>query len=115
MVLKHEVETIRSFITRRKRERYLGFVSNPKTRAKLIQQLPHFKDIDPACKRSIIPSMQNPRDITKLLLARGSPGYCYLIAEDPLLDGQELQLREALEEIVGSGMGAILSCIPGRL
>lgn len=100
---------------RRKRERYLEFVSNPKTRAKLIHRLAHFKDIDPAYKRSIIPSLQNPRGIAKLLVARGAPGYCYVIAEDPRLDGRELQLSEALEEIVGSGMGAILSCVPGRL
>lgn len=115
MISKHEVETIRSFIVRRKRERYLEFVSNPKTRAKLTHQLAHFKDIDPACKRSIIPSLQNPRGIAKLLIARGAPGYCYLISEDPRLDGRELQLSEALDEIVGSGMGAILSCVAGRL
>ena len=114
-MLKHEIETIRSFIVRRKRERYVEIVSNPKKRAKFTQQLAHFKDIDPSCKRSIIPSMQNPRGIAKLLMARGAPGYCYVIAEDPRLDGRELQLSEALEEIVGSGMGAILSCSPGWL
>jgi hypothetical protein len=31
------------------------------------------------------------------------------------LDGKDIYLEEALEEIVGRGMGAILSCIPGRL
>lgn len=49
-VLKHEIETIRSFIVRRKRERYIEFVSNPKTRTKLTYQLAHFKDIEPTCK-----------------------------------------------------------------
>ena len=113
--MNHEEETIRSFIPRRKRERYLGFVSNPRTRTKFTHALAHFRDIDASCKRLIIPSKQNPKEIERILVAKGSPGFGYLISEDSNLDGKELQLREALEEIVGRGMGTILSCIPGCL
>jgi hypothetical protein len=38
-----------------------------------------------------------------------------LISEDPALDQKELPLVHALEQIVGCGMGTVLSCIPGRL
>lgn len=51
----------------------------------------------------------------RILAAMGSPPICHAISEDPSLDGRDLPLREALEEVVGSGMGTILSCIPGRL
>lgn len=111
----HEEETIRSFIVRRKQARYLEFVSNPKTRTKLTYQLAHFADIDPKCQRAIPPSRQNPRDIAKILLAKGSSAVCYVISEDPRMDTTEMPLLVALEKIVGRGIGTILSCIPGRL
>jgi hypothetical protein len=31
------------------------------------------------------------------------------------LDGQEVDLETALEKIVGSQEGALISCVPGRL
>jgi hypothetical protein len=34
---------------------------------------------------------------------------------DTELDCKELNLKDALEEVIGSGMGTILSCVPGRL
>jgi hypothetical protein len=34
---------------------------------------------------------------------------------DPALDEKELPLFEALTQIVGRGMGTVLSCLPGRL
>jgi hypothetical protein len=36
-------------------------------------------------------------------------------SEDPALDQKELPLVEALKQIVGRGMGTVLSCVPGRL
>jgi hypothetical protein len=113
--VQHEEQTIRSFISRQKRERYLIFVSDLKTRKKFTHALAHFRDIDPACKRLIPPSRQNPKDIARILAAKGAGALCYLIAEHPELDGRELPLMDALEETVGRGVGTILSCIPGRL
>jgi len=59
--------------------------------------------------------MQNPRAIERMLKLKGAVGFCHAITENPDLDGKDISLEEALEEIVGRGMGAILSCIPGRL
>jgi hypothetical protein len=113
--MQHEYQTIRSFISRQKRERYLRFVGSPATRTKFTHALAHFRDIDPRCKFPIPPSKQNPKEIQRILAAKGAFGFCYLITEHPNLDGKELPLAEALEKVVGSGMGTILSCIPGRL
>ena len=44
-----------------------------------------------------------------------SPNIVFAMSEDPRLDQQELPLVEALKQIVGRGMGTVLSCIPGRL
>jgi hypothetical protein len=113
--MRHEYQTIRSFITRQKRTRYLELVSNPATRTKFTHALAHFRDVDQRCKFLIPPSKQNPKEIQRILAAKGAFGFCYVITEHPELDGKELPLAEALETIVGRGIGAILSCIPGRL
>jgi hypothetical protein len=113
--VQHEEQTIRSFVSRQKRGRYLTFVSHSKTRSKFTHTLAHFRDIDPSCKRLIPPSKQNPKEIARILAAKGAGALCYVITEHPEFDGQELPLMDALEEIVGRGMGTILSCIPGRL
>src|SRR5262249_37920661 len=54
-------------------------------------------------------------NITIQLQKRHSPNIVYAISEDPRIDQKELPLVEALELIVGRGIGAILSCIPRRL
>ena len=46
---------------------------------------------------------------------RHSPTIVFAISEDPRLDQREFPLLEALKQIVGSGMGTVLSCLPGRL
>jgi hypothetical protein len=38
-----------------------------------------------------------------------------LLAEDAALDGRRMPLVDALNEVVGRGMGAFVSCLPGRL
>jgi hypothetical protein len=113
--MKHEYQTIRSFVARQKRARYLEFVNDPGTRTKFTHALAHFRDVDPKCKRPIPLSKQNPKEIQRILTAKGALNLCYLITEHPELDGKEFRLMEALEKIVGSGIGAIVSCILGRL
>ena len=49
-----------------------------------------------------------------MLRARGAPPNCYVLSAGDL-DGREVPLRDALDAICGSGNGAFLSCIPGRL
>lgn len=113
--MQHEAATIRAFVVRRKQARYLGCVSNWKTRTRLTHELAHFCGIDSTCKRAIPPSRQNPGDIARILIAKSSPGICYLISEHPDWDGKEFPLLEAVNRLVGSGVGTIMSCIPGRL
>jgi hypothetical protein len=45
--VEHERATIKSFISRDKQERFLTFVSKPKSRKKLTQELAHFRWFDP--------------------------------------------------------------------
>jgi hypothetical protein len=73
-----------------------------------------------ACQHAILSSChrsreQNPADILLLLRKRGAPGECIFLAEDAALDGRRLPLDEAVAAVVGRGMGAFISCVPGRL
>jgi hypothetical protein len=113
--MEHECQTIRSFVSRQKRARYLEFIADSRTRTKFTHALAHFRDIDTRYKRPIPPSQQNPKDIERVLKLKGAFGFCHAITEHSDLDDKDVPLEEALEEIVGRGMGAILSCIPGRL
>jgi hypothetical protein len=73
------------------------------------------RDLDSRFARLIPPSTHTLLDLARLLRSRGAPATCVLLAEDAALDGTELPLDDALEAVVGRGMGAFISCLPGRL
>lgn len=50
-----------------------------------------------------------------MLKSKGAGNVCQVISEYGEIDGKEMPLDEALEEIVGRSMGTFLSCIEGRL
>jgi hypothetical protein len=93
----------------------LELLPNPRRRKDVTRELAHFKHIDP---RRIVPQPTNKihtADILETLRTKGAPEKCFAISEDDDLDSKELLLSEALETIVGRGIGTFLSCIPGRL
>jgi hypothetical protein len=123
---EHEQATISSFIVRDKRERFLSFVSNAKSRDKFLRELALFRWFDP---RFAMPVPWKPSPnlrlwerhldgihrTEQLLKSKGSGSTCWAISENSELDGKELALRAALEAVIGSGRGSILSFIAGKL
>lgn len=103
------------FVKRSKRDRYREILSNPRLRHKFASQLAHFTDFDPKYRLSIPSNKLFVDNIALELQKRQSPSIVFAISEDPALDQKEVLLIEALKQIVGSGMGTVLSCIPGRL
>jgi hypothetical protein len=115
LLVYHEQSLVSAFIKRNKRGRYRDILSDEKLRHKFTSLLAHFTDFD-AQYRVLIPSNRLfAGNITRELRKRNSPAIVFAISEDPSLDQKELLLTEALIRIVGSGMGTILSCVPGRL
>lgn len=113
--MHNEHALVAAFVKRSKRERYREMLSNPRLRHKFTHQLAHFVDFDPKY-RVPIPSNKLFVDNSALeLQKRHSPNIVFAISEDPALDQRELPLLEALKQVVGRGMGTVLSCIPGRL
>jgi hypothetical protein len=111
----NEQSLVAAFVKRSKRDRYREMLSNPRLRHKFTGLLAHFKDFDPEYRLPIPSNKLYVNNIALELQKRHCPQIVFAISEDPALDQKELPLTEALEEIVGRGMGTVLSCIPGRL
>ncbi len=103
------------FFVPTKRERYEEMISKPKKRQKFLDELDHFKSLDP---RHIVPipaSQHSPEGIASILSKKGAPGCCWITSSDRDIDGKYKSLLESLREVVGRQMGTFLTCIPGRL
>jgi hypothetical protein len=111
----NEQALIAAFVKRSKRDRYREMLSSPCLRHKFTDQLAHFADFDPRYRLSIPSNKLFVDKIATELQKRHCPSIVFAISEDPALDARELLLVEALKQIVGRGMGTVLSCIPGHL
>jgi hypothetical protein len=122
----HEQGVVRAFIVRGRQERFSSFLASPKNRSKFTRELAHFSSFDRrftnAVSWKVDPGLelwahhvQGIENIARLLRSKGAGQTCWVISEDSKLDRHELQLEQALEEVLGRGIGAILSCIPGKL
>jgi hypothetical protein len=109
--MNHEQELIKAFFVPTKRQRYLDFVSKPKTRQKFLRELGHFKALDP---RYATPVHLNPAGLAALLKKKKVPTTCCVISENPAIDGKSMLVDDVLSEL-GRDMGTFLSFVPGKL
>jgi hypothetical protein len=123
---EHEQGIVKAFVLRGRQERFSSFPSSPKNRKKFTKELAHFRWFDGRFATTVSwkvdPSLklwnrhvQGIENVCCLLRSKGAGKTCWVISEDSKLDGEELQLESALENVIGGGMGTILSCIPGKL
>lgn len=113
--MPYDLSLIAAFVKSNKRDRYREILSDPHLRHKFIKQLAHFKDFDPKFRLPFPSNKLFSDNIAFELKRRHSPNIILAISENPVLDQIELPLMEALVQVVGRGMGTVLSCIPGRL
>jgi hypothetical protein len=111
----NEHALIAAFVKRSKRDRYREILSKPRLRHKFTDQLAHSTDFDPKYRLSIPSNKLFVANIVIELQKRHSPNLVFAISEDPALEQRELPLVEAPNQIVGRGIGTVLSCIPGQL
>ncbi len=122
----HECALINAFILRERKERLLYLVGSPNRRKKFIDELGHFRWFDPRfatkAKWTAEPKLglwerhiDGITNILKLLRSKGAEESCWIISQITEVDGREMEPGAALERVVGSGTGSILSCVPGRL
>jgi hypothetical protein len=113
--MEHEEAFVKAFLTSEKRARWAQYLSNPKRRNEILNRLNRHLPFLPelACE---VPGEQDfPMELEKLLKAKGAGSTCHVIANGLKVDGRDLPLSEALNEICMHPLGAVLSCLPGRL
>ena len=113
--MHREEELINAFFQPMKRERYLEMMAKPKRRQKVLRELAHFKSLDSRRCFSLPKGVHTPDEIATFLNKKGAPQSCWILSENPDLDGREMPLLQALKDVVGHQMGTFLSCVPGRL
>jgi hypothetical protein len=113
--MDEERELIRRFVVPTKRRRMLEFLANPRKRPRITASLAHFRDLDPRWVVPVPPTQHFPAHLERLLRRLGAGDSCYVISENRELDARRLPLSEALECVVGRGMGTLISCVPGQL
>ena len=124
--VEHEQAVIKAFVLRDRQERFLTFLSKPKTRKRLTQELGCFTLFDPRFATPV-PWKVDPKiglwqrhlqgidNVHRLLKSKGAGKTCWALSADADLDGKELELESVLETVFDSDTGTILSCIPGKL
>ena len=107
---------LENFIDAAKRQRFGDFLRNPSKREKFLRELPDLTKILRQDMLLQIPkNSQNPEYIFQLLKEFHAPEKCYAISLLPDLDAKNVDLRLALNTIVGTSIPTVLSCVPSQL
>jgi len=102
-----------TFVSRQRQDRYLELLKSARGRAKVRKKLAHFDDFDPRFVVGIPISKQTAALIEQLLVSLGAPRRCSVFSELEERDSSDITLREALDAVVGGGVGAVILCGPG--
>ena len=113
--MNEERAFVNSFVTPKRKSRYLGLLESKKGRRKFLGILNHFRDLDDRFSAHVSDSFEITYEIAQILKKKNAPDKCYVISDNKEIDGRQMDLTAALEEVVGNGIGTILSCIPGKL
>ena len=113
---KHEQLVIDCFVDKSQRDRLKQLTKTKKGRIKLRHYLAHSIKFNKRYILQIPKNMETPDDVFQLLVKKGSPNNCcYLISENTNFDGKTIKLKDALQDIIGSNIATIISCVPGKL
>lgn len=101
-----EIKVIQRFVIKEKRDRYLDFVKNDKTRKKFISELHHMNFLD----QDLFDRVEgNEYEYIKQRIAfLGTVNECYVISENDSIDKKVLDIETALKEVIGADQGTLL-------
>jgi hypothetical protein len=113
--MNEEEALIRAFVVKAKCDRFVELMAEPKRRKDVPATLAHFRDLDPRWIVHLPTNQHDARAVERALRSRGAGDLCYLISQEGDLDRRRLPLADALEQVIGRGIGTLISCIPGSL
>ena len=112
----HEQEVVRAFVLKDRRERCAFLLADHDRRQKFRDALAHFKWLDERFAQPIPPkTAHTAAELVALLRQKGAGRTVWVISEYAKIDGREMNLEAAMDEVWGRQCGTILSCIPGKL
>jgi len=102
-----EIAVIETFVVKAKRDRYIQFVSSSKNRHKFIFELAHFIDFK---WELLLPVTGIEKDVIFDTLNKNSlpDKTCYVISENTDIDKSTIDIKKAIQDVVGYNMGTIL-------
>ncbi len=77
--------------------------------------LAHDIKLDPKYSRTVASDQSTAEDILSLMQKNGARRSCFVMSEIDEIDGQTLDLLQALRTCVGADAGTFISSIPGKL
>lgn len=101
-----ETKVIERFVIKTKRDRYLTFIKNDKTREKFVSDLHHMNFLH----QDLFDKVDgNEFDVIKeRIKSLGILKDCYLISDNPQLDKKRLDIDTALKETIGADSGTLI-------
>ena len=102
-----EIQVIKKFVIKRKRDRYIPMIQKPKDRPNFLGQLAHFNDLIESDFVEI-KGANELEQIKKHIGSLAKTGKCYAISENQELDGKIVDIDVALNETIGHSGGTFL-------
>lgn len=97
-----------------KREKFVSWLKNERRHGRFLEELDHFRwALDDRYVWEIPSGEEYVDSVERLLCKLGAPDECVVICNEG--DCGSFSLRHALETLIGSGYGAIVSCVAGEL
>lgn len=103
----------KAFIHPARRGRWLTLLGSKKGRDRLLADLDHGYDFDPKLAEPLGPC--DHRAVLQALRKAGAWRLCLVLSSNALIDGQTMELEEAVEAVVAQDFGTYLICDPERL
>jgi len=100
---------------RPKRQRFLSLLKGRTGPDRIADELAHFGWLDPEYAHLLPHGQGFAGPVYELLRSKGAPAECYVVSTWQEYHNRTMPLAEAVEEIVGSMMPSIISCLPGKL
>lgn len=112
-----ELEAIKRFVSKERRARVLALMAD-RNIGESFGYLAHFVRYLDLRYFKKVPSMSKELEIEFVLTeirSHTSDKRCHVMSEDKSMDGTEMNLKEALSEIIGSGSGHLLILEKGKI
>ena len=103
---------VEAYIVPEKRDRYLTKLKGPKHRAEILDRLNHTLDYRPETATRLSQHQRTSCVLLDLLRRHQVADTCYVVADSSSLDGRELTLERAFDELLGHPFGFVLICPP---